>query len=35
MSAMPGRAITPETSVQELLDITTRTTSQWLADIGL
>jgi hypothetical protein len=35
MSAMPGRSITPETSAQKLLDVTPRTTSQWLADVGL
>ncbi|MDT0344180.1 NmrA family NAD(P)-binding protein [Streptomyces litchfieldiae] len=35
MSAMPNRSITPENSAQNLLDITPRTTSQWLADIGL
>jgi uncharacterized protein YbjT (DUF2867 family) len=35
MSAMPGRSITPETSAQKLLGVTPRTTSQWLADIGL
>ncbi|MER7404784.1 NmrA family NAD(P)-binding protein [Streptomyces sp. NPDC000070] len=35
MSAMPGRSIAPENSAQKLLDITTRTTTQWLADMGL
>ncbi|KOG28903.1 hypothetical protein [Streptomyces resistomycificus] len=35
MSAMPRRSITPETSAQKLLGATPRTTSQWLADIGL
>ncbi|MER5218558.1 NmrA family NAD(P)-binding protein [Streptomyces sp. NPDC002838] len=35
MSAMPGRSIAPETSAQKLLDVTPRTTSQWLADVGL
>jgi hypothetical protein len=35
MSAMPGRPIAPETSAQKLLDITPRTTTQWLADMGL
>ncbi|MFF6881369.1 SDR family oxidoreductase [Streptomyces sp. NPDC012474] len=35
MSAMPGRSIAPETSAQKLLDITTRTTTQWLAAMGL
>lgn len=35
MSAMPGRSIAPETSAQKLLGVTPRTTSQWLADIGL
>lgn len=35
MSAMAGRSIAPGTSAQKLLGITPRTTSQWLADIGL
>jgi uncharacterized protein YbjT (DUF2867 family) len=35
MSTMPGRSIAPETSAQKLLDVTPRTTSQWLADVGL
>jgi uncharacterized protein YbjT (DUF2867 family) len=35
MSTMPGRSIAPETSAQKLLGVTPRTTSQWLADIGL
>ncbi|MDQ1015144.1 SDR family oxidoreductase [Streptomyces afghaniensis] len=35
MSALPGRSIAPETSAQKLLGITPRTTSQWLADMGL
>jgi hypothetical protein len=35
MSAMPGRSIAPETSAQKLLGVAPRTTSQWLADIGL
>ncbi|MFC8663900.1 NmrA family NAD(P)-binding protein [Streptomyces sp. NPDC057199] len=35
MSTMPGRSIAPETSAQKLLGVTTRTTGQWLADIGL
>jgi hypothetical protein len=35
MSAMPGRPIAPESSAQKLLDITPRTTTQWLADMGL
>ncbi|WP_327748097.1 SDR family oxidoreductase [Streptomyces europaeiscabiei] len=35
MSAMPGRSIAPESSAQKLLDITPRTTTQWLADMGL
>lgn len=35
MSAMPGRSITPQTSAQKLLGVTPRTTSQWLADVGL
>ncbi|GGS60257.1 NmrA family NAD(P)-binding protein [Streptomyces violaceus] len=35
MSTMPGRSITPEASAQKLLGVTPRTTSQWLADIGL
>ncbi|WP_329048565.1 NAD(P)H-binding protein [Streptomyces violaceus] len=35
MSAMPGRPIAPETSAQKLLDLTPRTTTQWLADMGL
>lgn len=35
MSAMSGRSIAPETSAQKLLGVTPRTTSQWLADIGL
>ncbi|MER6563967.1 NmrA family NAD(P)-binding protein [Streptomyces sp. NPDC001027] len=35
MSAMPDRSIAPETSAQKLLGVTPRTTSQWLADIGL
>jgi uncharacterized protein YbjT (DUF2867 family) len=35
MSTMPGRSITPETSAQKLLGVTPRTTSQWLADIGV
>ncbi|USQ86173.1 NmrA family NAD(P)-binding protein [Streptomyces phaeoluteigriseus] len=35
MSTLPDRSIAPEDSAQKLLDITPRTTSQWLADIGL
>ncbi|WNM35773.1 NmrA family NAD(P)-binding protein [Streptomyces sp. Li-HN-5-11] len=35
MSTMPGRSIAPETSAQKLLDVTPRTTSQWLADMDL
>ncbi|MCX4903983.1 SDR family oxidoreductase [Streptomyces sp. NBC_00878] len=35
MSTLPDRSIAPENSAQKLLDITPRTTSQWLADIGL
>ncbi|BBC36601.1 Hydroxylase [Streptomyces graminofaciens] len=35
MSTMPGRSIAPETSAQKLLGVAPRTTSQWLADIGL
>jgi uncharacterized protein YbjT (DUF2867 family) len=35
MSAMPGRSITPENSAQKLLDVTPRTTTEWLADVGL
>ncbi|MDN0198186.1 NmrA family NAD(P)-binding protein [Streptomyces sp. S.PNR 29] len=35
MSAMPGRSIAPENSAQKLLDITPRTTTQWLEDMGL
>ncbi|MFH8370658.1 NmrA family NAD(P)-binding protein [Streptomyces sp. NPDC018031] len=35
MSATPGRSIAPETSARKLLGIAPRTTSQWLADIGL
>ncbi|WP_328341265.1 SDR family oxidoreductase [Streptomyces violaceus] len=35
MSTMPGRSIAPEASAQKLLGLTPRTTSQWLADIGL
>ncbi|WP_149258444.1 SDR family oxidoreductase [Actinomadura sp. K4S16] len=35
MSTMAGRSITPETSAQKLLGLHPRTTSQWLADVGL
>ncbi|MDX2546968.1 SDR family oxidoreductase [Streptomyces sp. WI04-05B] len=35
MSTMPGRSIAPENSAQKLLGLTPRTTSQWLADIGV
>jgi hypothetical protein len=35
MSTMPGRSIAPEASAQKLLGVIPRTTSQWLADIGL
>ncbi|MDX2681738.1 NmrA family NAD(P)-binding protein [Streptomyces sp. NY05-11A] len=35
MSAMPGRSITPENSAQKLLNVTPRTTTEWLADMGL
>ncbi|MDX3229970.1 SDR family oxidoreductase [Streptomyces sp. ME19-01-6] len=35
MSAIPGRSITPENSAQKLLDVTPRTTTEWLADMGL
>ncbi|PAZ11383.1 hydroxylase [Streptomyces sp. SA15] len=35
MSAMPGRSIAPENSAQKLLDVTPRTTTQWLEDMGL
>ncbi|MFE7649772.1 SDR family oxidoreductase [Streptomyces phaeoluteigriseus] len=35
MSTLPDRSIAPEDSAQKLLDITPRTTGQWLADIGL
>jgi uncharacterized protein YbjT (DUF2867 family) len=33
MSTLADRSITPENSAQKLLDITPRTTGQWLADI--
>ncbi|OXM59994.1 SDR family oxidoreductase [Amycolatopsis vastitatis] len=32
---LPDRSIVPERSAQKLLDLTPRTTSQWLADVGL
>ncbi|MFI9173666.1 NmrA family NAD(P)-binding protein [Streptomyces lincolnensis] len=35
MSTLPHRSIAPEDSAQKLLDITPRTTGQWLADLGL
>ena len=35
MSAMPGRSIAPENSAQKLLDVTPRTTTQWLENMGL
>ncbi|GAB3002669.1 NmrA family NAD(P)-binding protein [Streptomyces pseudoechinosporeus] len=35
MSTLPDRSIAPEDSAQKLLDITPRTTGQWLADLGL
>ena len=35
MSMLPDRSIAPEESAQKLLDITPRTTGQWLADLGL
>jgi uncharacterized protein YbjT (DUF2867 family) len=34
MNTLPGRSITPENSAQKLLDITPRTTGQWLTDIN-
>jgi uncharacterized protein YbjT (DUF2867 family) len=35
MGTLPDRSIAPESSAQKLLDITPRTTGQWLADLGL
>ncbi|MEH0554017.1 NmrA family NAD(P)-binding protein [Streptomyces sp. B21-101] len=35
MSTLPDRSVAPESSAQKLLDITPRTTGQWLADLGL
>ncbi|MFD4862602.1 NmrA family NAD(P)-binding protein [Streptomyces atratus] len=35
MGTLPDRSIAPENSAQKLLGIAPRTTSQWLADIGL
>ncbi|MCF3960193.1 SDR family oxidoreductase [Streptomyces fuscigenes] len=35
MSTLSGRPIAPETSAQKLLGVTPRTTSRWLADIGI
>ncbi|SDK02682.1 Uncharacterized conserved protein YbjT, contains NAD(P)-binding and DUF2867 domains [Lentzea albidocapillata subsp. violacea] len=35
MAALPGRPIDPERSAQKLLGLVPRSTSQWLADIGL
>ncbi|MFC4463191.1 hydroxylase [Streptomyces xiangluensis] len=35
MSTMQGRSIAPENSAQKLLGVTPRTTSQWLADMGV
>lgn len=35
LGALPDNAIAPERSAQKLLGVTPRTTSQWLADIGL
>ncbi|MFM9584091.1 SDR family oxidoreductase [Streptomyces caniscabiei] len=35
MSAMPGRSIAPENSAQKLLDVTPRTTTHWLENMGL
>jgi hypothetical protein len=32
---LPGLSIEPERSAQKLLGIAPRSTSQWLADIGL
>jgi uncharacterized protein YbjT (DUF2867 family) len=34
MNTLPDRSITPENSAQKLLDITPRTTGQWLTDIN-
>ncbi|NGY63079.1 NmrA family NAD(P)-binding protein [Lentzea sp. NEAU-D13] len=34
-AALPDRSIAPERSAQKLLGVTPRSTSQWLADIGL
>ncbi|MEO6086221.1 MAG: NmrA family NAD(P)-binding protein [Umezawaea sp.] len=35
MATLPDRSIAPERSAQKLLGVTPRSTSQWLADIGL
>ncbi|MDI3406429.1 NmrA family NAD(P)-binding protein [Streptomyces cavernicola] len=35
MSALPHRSIVPESSAQELLGVTPRTTGRWLKDMGL
>ncbi|MFF2660275.1 SDR family oxidoreductase [Kitasatospora sp. NPDC058032] len=35
MSTLADRSITPENSAQKLLGVTSRTTGQWLTDIGL
>lgn len=35
MSSLPDRSIAPERSAQKVLGVTPRSTSQWLADIGL
>lgn len=35
LSTMQGRSIAPESSAQKLLGVTPRTTSQWLAGIGV
>lgn len=35
MAALPGRSIAPERSAQKLLGLAPRSTSQWLAAIGL
>ena len=34
-AALPDRSIAPARSAQQLLGVTPRSTSQWLADIGL
>jgi hypothetical protein len=35
VNTLPDRSIQPEHSAQKLLGLAPRTTSQWLADIGL